>query len=264
MKLNVLTHKPYLCSAILVLVMLLSACARGLTINQAQAQSEPPPTVAPIFQAPSFVAPTLVPLPNPTPPPQVVRTAGEQVDFVEVTIFDDVLAPDWTVEHSSGMNYDLGFPGYFNSGRASIEVLPLYPEADFRFAVHPAARTIYPRNQVMGFRFWLSGGSNHIETGDLAVTISGSNEFPYWIENDHSVARAIGARPDEVVFWPTRLYYLEINRSIPPDTWVEVTVLLDNLVYDPPYEFVTGMSISNDTGFFGKFYVDQVEVVLLP
>ena len=69
---------------------------------------------------------------------------------------------------------------------------------------------------------------------------------------------------DNPTFSETRLYFLGINRDIPPETWVNVEVWLDDLQYDPIYEYVTGFYIKNDEGFGQTFYVDAVRIIMLP
>lgn len=262
--------KPYatLCRlglwpSVIMLVTLISSCGATSPASEAQTRPGPSPTVAPVFQPLPFV-PTVAPAASPVLPSAPVRLSADQVELLEVTIYDDGLDANWTVNNSEGMVYDLESYTYTKSGNLAAEVAPLYPASEFLFTVRPEAIQQYPRDKVIGVSFWLSGGSEYIDTDDLVVAILGSNDFPYWIENDYSVARSIGEQPGDPIFSDTRLYFLGLNRPIPPDTWAEVTNWLDDRVFDPPYEFVTGFYIKNDVEFAGSFYVDRVVLSMLP
>ena len=39
---------------------------------------------------------------------------------------------------------------------------------------------------------------------------------------------------------------------------------LDELEFEPDYEYVTGFYIKNNEGFLGTFYIDQVSLLVLP
>ena len=82
------------------------------------------------------------------------------------------------------------------------------------------------------------------------------------MSGDRSVAATPESSDADSSFSETRLYFLDIKHTIPPDTWVEVVVWLDQLIYDPPYKYVTGVYIKNDQGFFNTFYVDHVSLLV--
>jgi hypothetical protein len=105
----------------------------------------------------------------------------------------------------------------------------------------------------------LSSGADYISNTDLAVTVLGSNEYPYWVDGDNSVQNEISP-----VFSETRLSFLDVNRSIPPDTWVQVDVPIHKLIYDPDYTYVVGFYIKNDEGFISEFFIDDIELFALP
>ena len=54
------------------------------------------------------------------------------------------------------------------------------------------------------------------------------------------------------------------NDAIPPDTWVQVEVWLDELLFDPEYKYVTGIYIKNGEDFRDTIWIDQVELVTTP
>jgi hypothetical protein len=115
----------------------------------------------------------------------------------------------------------------------------------------------YPYSAVLGISFWLNSGADTLNTDALVVTVLGSNDYGYYLPNDKSVVTDA-----KNFFSETRLYYLGINRSIPPNTWVPIVLWLDSLPYDPPYKNVTGIYLKNDASFRQTFYVDQVELLL--
>ena len=213
------------------------------------------PVSAPATQTPR---PTFTPRPTTTPLPPELPTV--YVDpFVDVSIYADDLDANWQIFEPSGMEYDLQATEQVYSGQYAIEAVPKGDFSTLLFAVRPDAQESYPRNQVLAVSFQLYSGEDFIKTDALAVTILGSNSFPYYVKNDNSVLNNY-----DPVFSETRLYYLGINRDIPPDTWVEVTVWLDDLLYDPIYRYVTGFYIKNDADFRQPFRVDDVRLIMQP
>ena len=126
------------------------------------------------------------------------------------------------------------------------------------FVVRQNADAVYYQDQVFGINFWLNSGDQVLLPDDLAITILGSNDYPYYVEDDQS-AYIEGEFP----FSETRLYFLGFNSSIPPDTWVEVMIVPDELIYDPVYTYITGFYLKNDEGFYNTFYIDDIRIILL-
>lgn len=194
-----------------------------------------------------------------------VPSQDEQIG--DIVIYDDTLDPNWTVEHSQQMRSDLAATDYVLNGMTAIAVTPTADFGRFFLAVRPDTDIAYSRDRILGVSFWLNGGENPIATDDLAVTVMGSNAHTYWVAGDKSAQMDAGIPDSEVtedapLFSETRLYYLDINRTIPPDTWVEVIVWLDNLSYDPFYDYITGIYIKNDEGFLNTFYIDRVSLLV--
>jgi hypothetical protein len=179
-----------------------------------------------------------------------------------INLYGDTLNVDWSAERSGKVKYDLASTAFVHSGKNAIMVTPTDDFGRFFLTVRKNAQKIYPRDRILGISFWLNGGDNTIGTSDLAVTVTGSNQYIYWTADDTSVKINVAVTADSPLFSETRLYYLHINRSIPPNTWVEVVVWLDDLRYDPIYTYVTGMYIKNDEGFFGPYYIDDVQLLV--
>lgn len=175
-------------------------------------------------------------------------------------IYNDGLSPSWDIENSQGMEYVLQDETYAYSGENAIAVTPREDFGELYFTVSGESARQFPRERVLGVNFWIYGGEEYIGTADLAVAVVGSNESSSWELGDESVENPGDGQP---TFSETRLYFLGINRDIPPETWVNVEVWLDELQYDPIYEYVTGFYIKNDEGFGQTFYVDDIRIMML-
>jgi len=247
----------------------------GTTSPPAEAEAGAgPPTIAPYFRLETTTPwptrthpplPTSGPTRTPAPESAVADTpspspAGtEAAAYLEAAIYDDELAPGWSLEYSQGMDYDLADSSHVYSGTVSVAVTPAQEYGSLFFSVGADAAKAYPYERVLGARFWLNSGALEIAPADLAVTIVGSNAYAYYTPDDDSVDLNADS-----FFSETRLYYLDVNRSIPPETWVEIVVWLDELPFDPNYTYITGVYLKNDEGFTQTFYVDDVALLLTP
>jgi hypothetical protein len=230
------------------------------------------PTIASLFLPISTSTPFYVPTGMPSPTDQLITStvgtspaitdtpapASSIPSSPDITIFDAALNPEWmTVEDKVTINS--GFTGFAFNGKNSISITPKADFGSAYFVLSPNAKTAYTRDRVLGFSFQLNGGDSSITTSDLAVAIIGSNQNPYYVAGDNSVTS-----DNTPVFSETRLYYLKINHTIPPNTWVEVTDMIDDLQFDPIYKYVVGFYIKNSQGFMSSFYIDDVKMLMLP
>jgi hypothetical protein len=250
---------------IMTLGIVLTSCGTRQLPEVRGEGTQPAPTLAPVFRPGSGLA--LVPTPERSEPMSAViagqPSAERQEQFVEIVIYDEALHPDWSLEHSYGMRYDLGSSIYVHSGLRASTITPLVPGGDFLLTVKKEAATRYAREDIVGVSFWLNGGENYIDPGDLVSAVLGSNQYTYWIPDDPSVQLAGRVTQDNAhVFSPTRLYYLGINRPIPPGTWVEAINWLDERIFDPEYTYITGLYIRNDTDFLETIYVDKITLLI--
>jgi hypothetical protein len=173
-------------------------------------------------------------------------------------IYVDELNLGWSTENSQGGDIDLQSTLYSYQGSGSIAFTPQIDFGSLLFSVEESSPQPYLRSQVIGFSFWVYCETDYIRSSDLAVTITGSNQYPYWVQADDSVTNRF-----DPIFSETRLYFLGFNTDIPPRTWAEVNVVLDDLIYDPIYTYVTGLLIKGDESFRNTVYIDQVEISLL-
>jgi hypothetical protein len=214
------------------------------------------PTVANYFRAM-----TPLPLqPSPTPfstiPPPTPDLA--RVQIITETIYADSVHPNWVLFKSPNMIVDAANTQVVRQGRQALAITPQEAFSTLYFAVRPETSQSYRRNEVLGVSLWLNSGDEIVALEDLAVTVVGSNAQDYWVAEDDSVMIN-----DYSFFSETRLYYLGLNRSVPPNTWVELTLWLDDLPFDPDYTYVTGIYIKNDATLLRTIYVDDVTLILL-
>lgn len=192
----------------------------------------------------------------------ILAETTEDENIAEIVVYDDALDPNWTAEQSSAVSYDLAATSYTYSSTTAIAITPDKEFGRFFLTVRPETTVAYRSDQVLGISFWLSGGDKLIENDDLAVTVIGSNDYTYWVANDTSIPIEGEITEDLPLFSETRLYFLDVNHSIPAGTWVEIIVWLDELVYDPDYNYITGIYLKNDADFLQTFYIDRVSLLL--
>lgn len=244
-------------------LLLLMGCSTELTVpDEAVRTPLPTPTTHPLFATSEVgnseggvtAVPTSAPFVAVTTLPSRVPSSGETT----VPLYSDILDRNWVLLDDPGMEVDLASMAYVHSGRTAVAMTPTADFSALFFAVRPDTSVDYRREDVLGFKFWLNGGDALIELEDLAVTIVGSNAYSHWVEGDNSVGEATSDAP---LFSETRLYFLNLNRSIPANTWVEVEVWLDDLQFDPDYRYVTGFYIKNNAGFYRTVYVDDISLI---
>lgn len=197
----------------------------------------------------STAYPTATPKPaEPTPAPQTYR---------DISLYNDQLDPNWSLGKSAGLTYDTQSTSTVYTGTTSISVVPEQGFGILFFTVNENTNQTYLRNDVLGLRFRVNSGNDYLALEDMAVSILGSNVIPYWAEEDKSVESTIGEYP----FSETKLYFLGFNEDIPPNTWVDVEVWQDNLLFDPDYLYVTGFYIKHGDGYRTNYFVDDVALI---
>ncbi len=209
-------------------------------------------TEAGIIKEPTVPAPTatLVPYNSTVVDPSAL-------DSHIVSIYDNQLNPNWQVLSSERTTYDLANEEYVYAGTKAIKISPQEDFGTTYFTVRSDSTETYPRDKVLGLEFKLNGGKNPIQTKDLGVTVLGSDQYTYFVSGDESVKSSM-----DPVFSETRLYYLGINDTIPPDTWVNVILWLNEREFDPIYKNVTAFYIKNGEGFQTPYYIDDIHLIL--
>ena len=217
------------------------------------------PTIAPFFVPPQRT-PTTANLPSATPLPTEtpIKPKTRDANTKSVLIYSNEINPDWEiVQNTEVLVSETGRPNTYE-GRSALQVTPLQDFGQLIFRVKPDAQNTYLRSQVLALMVWISGGPNYIDTDDLAITVLGSNRYPYWTADDRSVYDG----PDSP-FSETRLYYLGLSNAIPPNTWAEAINWLDDRQFDPNYRFVTGFYIKNDEGFESTYFIDEISLLMI-
>jgi hypothetical protein len=252
---------------VIVVLLILSGCAYGAE-NGVNVQAAP--TMNPAFDSPTKLTQTVTITIATDPPPATsesvqsletavstpVAPASRQGPLTWVTIYNETLRENWTLENSWDVNYDDQSTSAAYLGSKAISFTPIADFGSLFFSIQPGIQQPVRRDQTLGVSFWIYSDEGYIQNSDIAVTVLGSNKVPYWMPDDHSVTSVI-----QPVFSETRLYYLDINRDIPPGTWVQVRLWLDERVYDPDYQYVTGFYIKTDKGFRNTVQIDQVELI---
>lgn len=188
-------------------------------------------------------------------------------NYREVLIFDEKLNSNWSLDQSENVTYDLLDTSHWFetlsrehdilSGAVSAAVAPQDGSGRFYFTVSENASEFYPRSRVLGLSFWLNSGNDYVDTDDLSINVVGSNSRKFWTPDFDAEFQ-----DSDSFFFETRLYMLDVNRSIPPRTWTQVIVWMDELIFAPDYDFVTGVYIKNDSELSTTYYIDRMALLL--
>ena len=176
------------------------------------------------------------------------------VDTDITSIYDDTLNTPWRISTDRTAFEFAENTAY--SGDSSLRITPQDDFAAFLVVTDSEITAPYLRDDVIGFRFQLSGGRQPIDINALGIAVQGSNEQFFWSSEDSSALTE-----DIPSFSESRLFNFGITEEIPANEWGEVVVYLDDLIFDPTYEYFTGFYIKNDPAFSGPFYIDQIEII---
>jgi hypothetical protein len=255
----------------LLLVALLVSCG-----EQSEVPPQAPPTISSMFGMQPTIRPVATftdasndssfpqPTANPTDVAQATITALGENKLVVVPVYDDALSADWSLTNSFQTTIDLQDRSYVALGHFAIKAQPKLTTGTVYFTLDKTAAKGIFRRKVQALRFYISGGENSIDKNAMTVAIVGSNVYPYWVKNDTSVKIYGRVTDGQPVFSETRLSFLGINKSVPPKTYVKVTVWLNDLIYDPLYTYVTGFYFKTDKTSMPTFYIDDVSLLMQP
>lgn len=256
---------------LLVVLAFLAGCVPG-QIGPSPTP-RPAPTIAPFFSGARPTVP-VVTIPSPVPGAQqssdpplsdaaaLQATAQRDVSdrvVTEVTIFDEQLDPNWSLDDSWGIQLNPRSPSFAGSGRVSLEAIPLEPFAGVLMTNSPLSTEMYPRADVLGVRFSVSGGARYLQPDSLIVKVVGSNRYPYFVEDDRSVW--LDDSPNAQVFAEVGLDWLGLRRDLEPGEWADVELWLEG--YDlADYTYVTAINVMNAPSYMHRFYIDNVRLVV--
>ncbi len=232
----------------------------GEAVTQPIKNVEGVPTVSSLFTQQDTPTPKPAPtrMPTSTPASTSLQLQLLQTELLTATVFDDSLGHNWEIQENDSATVDVASSVRVYRGHRSIAFTPQEDFSALYFTVKQEADTLYPLEEVLGVSFWINGGDDSIQLDQLGLAVIGSNEYSYWVADDDSVEF-----PEGETFSETRLYWLDLNRSILPETWVQVYLPLDTLIYDPVYENVVGFYLKNDEGFRNTIYLDDVSLIML-
>ncbi|MFK7804091.1 MAG: hypothetical protein AB8G95_20830 [Anaerolineae bacterium] len=209
------------------------------------------PTIAPEYLDPTPMAtftrlPTLTPITNPT--------ATRELPLKTIVIFDDGFKNGWEMvpedvfaEFTNELVYD---------GENSIKVSPRLDGSSIYIVVGPDSRVPIRREDIINISFYLNGASAPISFDEMTITAQGSNVSTSWNKNDRSAITS-----SDAVFQRTQLAFLGVS-SIPADTWGRVEFSVQDQLFDPLYENLTGFYLSSYSNDLAPFYVDRIEILL--
>ncbi len=200
--------------------------------------------------------------PTPVPTPNLTQAITD-------TIYAGTVNPNWALQISQGATYELQNISHAMQGKTSLAITPSQAGSTFLFLVRPVKSVQYLHNNVLGITFWLNSGDNTLQPGDLSVTVIASDKYPYYQYNDQS------ANSSQLLTRSgTRVYDLGLNRPVPPNTWVQIELNLDHLVYDPGfqptpvvdtnYQYVTGFYLTMESNSLQTFYLNKVGILHTP
>ncbi|MCA9996296.1 MAG: polysaccharide deacetylase family protein [Anaerolineales bacterium] len=209
------------------------------------------------------------------------RTARANERLLVANVYSDEVEGDWTLSGSPNSDWVEQDSSQPHLGDYALAAKLSRPGDSLLFHVAEDAQGQYHRDHVYGFGFWLYSGAGEIAPDDLSIIVAGSNVYPYWRADDDSLDGQ-----EVLTFSGRRLYGLDFSRPLPPNTWIQVEILLDELSYDPlyltenqattttdptqtdfiidpNYEYVTGFYIEAVGGLSQTIYLDDVQILLL-
>jgi hypothetical protein len=194
-----------------------------------------------------------------TPSPTVVSIDpyNELENTMNFTIYSDEFNPDWELVETEDVETNIAAKTFTHDGTLSIAITPKIGLSRTSIVVKSEASNIYPRDRILGLRFWMSPVNGYIKPSNLLVNIIGSNVYPYCVDGDDSTTTINNPR-----FPETPLNLLGYDQVMSPETWVEVVVLLDDLLNQQDFEYIVGFYIKYEEGFLQTFYVDDIQLIV--
>jgi hypothetical protein len=248
----------------------------GLTMEPARAIVAPDSeaTVSHLFSDLSgteiAVNATLTALPQPTRTPIPTPIPTLRTQMTEVIYFDG-LSADWDIQSTGA--FTTGYTAATASGSASIIFTPTLGARVLLFTIKESAERTYTHDDILGITFQMTSPDSNIGLEDVAVTIIGSNRYPYWVAGDDSVQNVASPNlpsrlKDDPIsnayadhFPESAIQYLHVARAIPQNSWVPVTNYLPERIFAPDYEYVTGFYIKVDEFFLKRILIDDVRII---
>jgi hypothetical protein len=233
---------------------LFSAGAKTVVAGQAAFNTaDSIPTMSNHFEA---YKPVEIVVETPAPTPTWIEVKATRPPAQLVPLYNDWVKPGWQILSSDSLlKVDPRAKGNAHLGNFSISVQPSLYEGKVYIVSAPENDAYYLRKDVLGVSLYLYSGSAELNLNDLALTVIGSDAFSYYRADDLTVL----SRDN---YEETTLNFLGFNNSIPPRTWVEVEIWLDEMLYEPDYHFVTGLYIVPRKSLTHTIYIDDVNLIV--
>lgn len=220
-------------------------------------------TLALVTETPEAVQANVTPADQPTAQISITATSGPTATrptIVLNSIYDEKLSANWAVKSSPGLSYVIDNTLLSHDGKKSIAVNFKKDGEYIDFQVQKTSTAKYLRQRTYGVSFWLYSGDSILAIDDLGIGIWGGNQQSYWVANDTTLDTNVF----DPVFNQDNLYLLGLNRAVPPKTWVEIVIPMDDLKYRTNYQYVTGIRLRNNAGFHQQIAIDSLALMTIP
>ncbi len=241
---------------LLVLIALLGSGCQGRKNAQAQIVTDPQtPTITQFIDQAQTPTPSPSSVPTDTPNPGNFPFSIQEA--TKVAIYSDIINPNWglVTTQSEETNPRSRTPVY--NGLFSLSITPKKSGSQVFFMVQQDTDEVYPASQVHGFRFFLNPGSQSIPLSELSIHILGSQE-----QVETRDPQELGPVLDGLIFNNAQIHFSNASDAIPPNTWTEVVVWLDDPLTTPQFDYVTGLSIERKEAFLQTFFIDDLQLIV--
>jgi len=174
-----------------------------------------------------------------------------------LSIYSEDLNPNWELISGNDEEINLRAQAKSFEGFLSLAIMPSKAFSSIDFVVKELTKQLYPLSRIIGIRFWINPEDYELFPEDLGLEILGSNRYPYYVKDDPVNLDAGNPGNSE-----TRLDAFGYNKTIPANTWTEITIRLEDLPNNLDFENIVGFSLVNDSGFLQTIYLDKIEFIL--
>lgn len=196
---------------------------------------------------------TVTPTPLPTAAPAPVPANGA---IAVEPIYGDSLSEAWQLYRIDEIDINLEYTNRTHGGESAISFVAPSRDGRMLFTFQEDAETAYRWDEVVGLSFWIRSNGGEIPSSAISIGVLGSDEVNYWRAGD-SVTYTDSNLPIE-----TNLLAWGIDRQIPTNSWLEVTVDLNSLMQSETFEWFTGFYLRSDTGPSAAILIDDINLIV--
>jgi hypothetical protein len=195
------------------------------------------------------VTPSPLPTANSAPLPASGAMAVEP-------IYGDTLSEAWQLYRIDEIDINLDYTNRSHGGESAISVLSPSRNGRMLFTFQEDSETAYQWDEVVGLSFWIRSNGDAIPSSAISIGVLGSDEVTYWRAGD-SVSYTDSDLPIE-----TNLQAWGIDRQIPTNSWLEITVDLNALMQSESFEWFTGFYLRSEAGPSEAILIDDINLVI--